>query len=345
MARSARVHCGNGEETRIAVERTISVAMCTFNGVRFLAEQLQSIVSQTRQPNEVVICDDASADGTPDLVEEWARTAPFPVQLHVNPQRVGSTRNFEIAISKCSGSLIALSDQDDVWLKHKLAVAEDEFSRRPALGMWFTNALVTDEELRVLDRDLWSSVRLSTAARAKLDDAATAAQELMRRSYVTGATMVFDSRFVSLVLPLPVDLMYYLHDRWISTIISAVAPIGCTTEPSMLYRQHLGQQIGARDARYGLVHNNCAVGERRRQFYLDELRAVRTIVERLRERHVAIHPQVAKSLLERIKILTMRSRLSQNRMYRLAPVADALLRGLYGRHAEGFASAAKDLLV
>src|SRR5215217_714545 len=102
-----------------------SVAMCTYNGARFVAEQLASIAAQTRPPDELVVCDDRSTDATIAYVREFARTAPFPVRIFENEKNVGSTKNFERALELCEGDFIAFGDQDDVWLPEKLRKLED----------------------------------------------------------------------------------------------------------------------------------------------------------------------------------------------------------------------------
>ena len=79
----------------------ISIAMCTYNGSKFLDEQLSSIREQTKLPHELVICDDASTDATPRIVHAFALDAPFPVRFFRNQATLGSTRNFEKAISLC----------------------------------------------------------------------------------------------------------------------------------------------------------------------------------------------------------------------------------------------------
>ena len=98
----------------------ISVALCTCNGARFLSEQLVSLAEQTLRPIELVVCDDASDDGTWQLLEEFQRSAPFPVRLYRNVRRLGIAQNFEQAMLLCEGDVIALCDQDDVWLPEKL---------------------------------------------------------------------------------------------------------------------------------------------------------------------------------------------------------------------------------
>ena len=77
---------------------TISVALCTYNGARFLEQQLASLEAQELRPDELVVCDDRSTDNTVQMLESFARTAPFPVRIHVNPVNLGSTRNFDRAM-------------------------------------------------------------------------------------------------------------------------------------------------------------------------------------------------------------------------------------------------------
>src|SRR5271165_5482550 len=112
---------------------TISVAMTTYNGERFLSEQLRSIAAQQRLPDELVVADDHSADRTWEIVTDFARTAPFPVRLHRNEPRLGWRGNFMSVLARCESDLIALCDQDDVWEPTKLAIAERGMDEPDAL--------------------------------------------------------------------------------------------------------------------------------------------------------------------------------------------------------------------
>jgi glycosyltransferase involved in cell wall biosynthesis len=100
----------------------ISIAMATYNGERFLEKQLRSLTEQVRLPDEVVICDDASTDRTPEILAQFAKSAPFPVRLVINDHRLGYRENFLKAASLCTSEYIAFCDQDDVWLPDKLSV-------------------------------------------------------------------------------------------------------------------------------------------------------------------------------------------------------------------------------
>jgi glycosyltransferase involved in cell wall biosynthesis len=122
---------------------TISVAMTTYNGERFLGEQLRSIASQERLPEELVVADDQSTDQTCKIVTDFARTAPFPVRLHRNERRLGWRGNFMSVLARCQSDLVAICDQDDVWDPAKLAIAERAMDDPDAL-LFFHDAWLID---------------------------------------------------------------------------------------------------------------------------------------------------------------------------------------------------------
>src|ERR1700728_1787253 len=105
----------------------ISVAMATFNGEKYIREQLDSIAGQTLLPFELVITDDGSTDATLGIVENFASVAPFPVKIHRNESRLGYANNFIRAASLCQGELIAFCDQDDIWMTEKFSVCSEFF--------------------------------------------------------------------------------------------------------------------------------------------------------------------------------------------------------------------------
>ena len=143
-----------------------------------------------------------SSDATADIVRAWSAGVPFAVDFQVNDQRLGVVGNFNQAISRCSGDLIALCDQDDVWLAHKLAQTEQAFVDRPNLGLWFSDGRLVDAERRPLPLLLWQIFGLDGQGQAQLAGPQRLAL-LLRRSVVTGATMTFAARYKPLVLPAP----------------------------------------------------------------------------------------------------------------------------------------------
>src|SRR5688500_1720476 len=137
-----------------------SIALASYNGERYIGGQLDSIARQTRVPGELVIFDDASTDATPRIVQDFARRAHFPVRLYQNPDRLGSTRNFENAIRACNGDVIFLCDQDDVWYPEKIACIEERFINKHEVGAVFTDEDVVDENLCPYGGRLCKSFRI-----------------------------------------------------------------------------------------------------------------------------------------------------------------------------------------
>ncbi|MDO4574090.1 MAG: glycosyltransferase [Planctomycetia bacterium] len=130
---------------------TTSIALCTYNGSRFLREQLESLANQTRLPDEVVVGDDGSTDGTVEILEHWAQTVSFPVRIFRNETNLGFSKNFEQTILRCSGDVIFTCDQDDIWMAEKIEIMTDYFEKDPSLGYGYCLASTIDEHGNMLD--------------------------------------------------------------------------------------------------------------------------------------------------------------------------------------------------
>lgn len=218
--------------------------MCTYNGESFLPEQLQSIAAQTRLPDELVICDDRSSDGTAGILNSFSAAVPFAVAVSINEKNMGTTKNFEQAIRLCSGDIIALCDQDDVWLPNKLAEIESIFESRSQTGLVFSDAQVIDKNSAVLAQRLWELANFNAVSQKKSANGGTF-EVLMHCNVVTGATIAFRSKFRDLVLPIRSNRLM-IHDSWIAALISAVADVVAIEVPLIQYRLHSAQQEGFR---------------------------------------------------------------------------------------------------
>jgi len=231
----------------------ISVALCTYNGARFLEAQLDSFLKQSRPLDELVVCDDGSTDETVTMLERFKTRAPFPVHLCRNETRLGSTKNFEKAIGLCSGDFIATSDQDDVWLPDKIALSEEALATNPDRGLVFTNADVVDDDLRSRGHRMWDAIHFGFLARRRVRKG-HAFEILLRQWVVTGATMMFKAVYRPYILPIPSS---WVHDGWIAFVIGAMAEVGLVERSTVKYRQHAAQQIGGEKlswkARYELA--------------------------------------------------------------------------------------------
>ena len=219
---------------------SIAIALATYNGERYIDEQLESISRQTRVPDELIISDDASDDTTVEIIKNFSNNVSFPVRLDINQERLGSTRNFEKAIRACNSDIIFLCDQDDVWYPEKIDRIEECFMNNTEAGAVFTDADIVNQDLHIFGPQLWKKVRFNSRERAQVEsrDAFTV---LLKHSVVTGATMAFRSKYRDLVLPIP---EIWVHDAWIALLVSASSYLIAIPTPMVAYRQHSSNQLG-----------------------------------------------------------------------------------------------------
>jgi glycosyltransferase involved in cell wall biosynthesis len=311
--------------------------MCTYNGAQFLDEQLASIVAQTRLPDELVICDDCSTDKTRALLTTFAATSPIKIKLKINQVRLGSTKNFQQAIRLCEGDIIALCDQDDIWLPEKLAWTEDAFTTN-AIDLVFTDGELVDEHGNNLDYRLWEAYRVD-ANKLSSD---TAYELLDRREAITGATMAFLSCYKELVLPIPENIPL-IHDGWISLMIAHVGVLYPIDKPLIKYRQHSAQQLGAPlknfDTRPGLIES-----ARRETDFDQELRRMEAAHQRLTESLDDFAVIGLENIEAILKHFLVRKAGSQKRLSHLPEMFSELIGGRYHRYSNGFSSFVKDLV-
>jgi glycosyltransferase involved in cell wall biosynthesis len=202
--------------------RRLSIAMCTYNGARYLEQQLQRIAIQTRPADQLVVCDDGSDDGSADIIRRFAGEVACPVRLRSNEKRLGWTKNFEQAIGLCEGEIIVLADQDDLWHPTKLARREAVFVSCPRVGAVISDAEIVDENLHPMGYRLWDSLNFSPYERRQAARGMFV-EVLLKRNVATGATLAFGAELREQVLPIPSEWVHDAHDAWITLLIAAVA--------------------------------------------------------------------------------------------------------------------------
>ena len=220
---------------------SVSIAMATYNGERYLREQLDSLANQDFLPMELVITDDGSSDATVSIVRAFSERSQFPVRIHQNEQRLGYADNFLKAASLCRGDLIAFCDQDDFWKPSKLRTCARYFSQDPGLSLVVHSALIWDGT-----KDLGKLFPCFPVTR------------LMRRGsadpymLVPGFAQVFRRELLEIAdnsqrLPASYDLRQgstMVHDSWIFFLAASVGDIILLKDRLALYRQHGGNAIG-----------------------------------------------------------------------------------------------------
>jgi glycosyltransferase involved in cell wall biosynthesis len=212
----------------------ISIAMATYNGEQFLDEQLRSLNEQVTPPREMVVCDDQSTDRTRDILARFARQASFPVKLFTNDRRLGWRENFLQAARLCSSEYISFCDQDDVWLKEKLAVVESYLRRNPCTLLQHGFRLIDDAGNVITEELDWEYLELHEAP--------------WRFSY--GLTQVFHRSLLEFTDLWELSEDHFDpgqrmgHDQWIGFLSSLLGHTLSIKEVLLHYRQHAHSVVG-----------------------------------------------------------------------------------------------------
>lgn len=217
--------------------------MATYNGGRFLKEQLDSIASQSVLPVEVVISDDRSTDDTLKVAEQFSKSAPFPVEIRQNAKNLGYARNFRAAVSRCRGELIAFCDQDDRWDPRRLETCVPHFED-PDLLLLYHNALVIDERGQGVGR-LYDS---------ETERLALGLKPIGPWNYSNGLVQIFrstlrkyDDLWDQSFSHVTGDILS--HDRWYFFLAQVLGHVEFLDQALVDYRQHQSNTFGPSQAR------------------------------------------------------------------------------------------------
>lgn len=212
----------------------ISVVLCTYNGGKFVAQQIESIVNQSITPDELIISDDGSSDSTVDIVGDFARNYPATIRFFQSDKNLGFIKNYEKAVSLAEGEIIFLSDQDDVWFEHKIEYMLQPFIDRKDVGLVYSDAVITNSELEPTEHTLFSR------RNSMMLDKSRSAPMLIKEVGINGCTMAFRSALKELVLPIGKE---WGHEHWIAFIAYSVTVVMPVDKPLMYYRRH-GESAG-----------------------------------------------------------------------------------------------------
>lgn len=318
----------------------IAVVLCTYNGERFLSRQLDSLLAQTRKPDEVVIVDDASTDGTWRLLEAWrahVHCSELDVRLYRNPANLGYAKNFERALNLAEADLLFLCDQDDVWYAHKIERMAREFEQRPQLDLLHADARLIDAEGRSLDCGLFEAIELTGPERRAMHEG-DGLRVLLRRNVVTGAATAIRRRCLAWAEPFPDG---WVHDEWLAIACAVNGRVDTLEEPLIGYRQHGGNQIGVR--RRTARDRMQARGTRRRLMRAIDARM--TVLQTwMEERWTDAAERWREELAGRARHVRSRAHLPASWLARLAHVTREWRSGRYRRYSFGLRSAVADLL-
>lgn len=318
----------------------LSIAMTTYNGAKYLQEQLMSFAGQTRLPDELVVCDDASTDASAAILESFAATSPFQVKVVRNGENLGFTKNFEKALSLCSGDLIFLSDQDDVWESKKLAAIETTFTNSPLLNVVINDAIYTDENL--------------------VPAALTVMQKVLnfsgqKKDHIAGCSTAITKHFRDFILPFPKKNCpahdVYIH-RWANLLDTKLVVTAVLQSWRIHGENNSESEMAQPDAvshmelylRYKNINSSISYLKKANEF-----REMRHLLTTRKEALLRLLPELnaEKLSLEIDKVIDAhesRAKLtSMNWFHRTMKVISMVTKGQY-KYFQGIKSIAKDIL-
>lgn len=203
----------------------ISVAMATYNGEKFLKEQIESILIQLDEEDELVISDDGSSDDTIKILDLYKNDPR--VKLIQNKRQKGFIGNFENAIRATRNPVVLLSDQDDKWRLDKVAIIREEFSNNPRAHLVIHDAVMIDENGSILNGDSVDSFRPYVQGFWK---------NIWKNTF-TGCCMAFSTELSGIFLPFPTQIS--VHDSWMGLMSQVLQiPIVYIDEPLIFHRRH-----------------------------------------------------------------------------------------------------------
>lgn len=199
----------------------VSVAMATYNGEKYIEEQITSILKNLTENDEIIVSDDGSSDNTISLLK---KINDKRIKIVDGPKK-GIIKNFENAINNTTGDIIFLSDQDDVWLENKVEVVKRYFELDSNLKLIVHDNYITDECLKIVNDSFFSFRKVKNGL----------LNNIIKNSFI-GCCIAFKSEIKEEILPIPEDMM--MHDQWIGLIALMNGDVKFIKEKLIYYRRH-----------------------------------------------------------------------------------------------------------
>jgi glycosyltransferase involved in cell wall biosynthesis len=321
---------------------TASVVLCTYNGERYLQEQLDSLLAQSCLPEQIIVADDGSTDGTWKILQvfaEQARGRGITVDAQRNPNNLGYVRNFEMTLQRAGTDMIFVCDQDDVWNPEKLAVMHERFTTDPDLLLLHSDARLVDERLGDLGCSLFEALELGPDELQRVHDG-YGFDVLLRRCIVTGATTAFRRDLLADAVPFGDG---WIHDEWLAIVASAIGKIDVIERKLIDYRQHEANQLGMRRRTLDVKVREIALS--RAELLRNDERRMDSLLQRLQHLPVAVAKHMPERVLDKLEHTRIRMHVTDvSRIKRISPILREAASGRYRRYGAGIRSMLRDLL-
>ena len=219
----------------------ITILLATYNGERYLGEQIESLLKQTAGDFRLFICDDKSTDSTYEIALDYASKYPDKIFAYQNDTASGSAKqNFINMMLRHKDDYIMLCDQDDVWLSDKIEKSLNKIKTLEEKHGLATPLLV-HTDLTVVDENL-TTISPSYFAVEDINTENKTLNKIIARNIAAGCTVLYNRALADLIISTPEYML--MHDWWLALIASAFGEIGTIHDPTILYRQHTGNEIG-----------------------------------------------------------------------------------------------------
>lgn len=224
---------------------TIDILLPTYNGEKYLKEQLDSILNQTYKNIRLIISDDCSKDSTPKILEEY-RNKDERIELYLQKENIGVVKEIEFLLKKVKSNYYMLADQDDVWLPIKVEKSIETLKKQNA-DLVFGDLEVVDQNLKTIYPSFGDFMLLNRKINKYIDS--------YKVNYlyncVTGCTVLSKKEFIEKILPIPTESKYLIHDHWIGLVVALNGKLVYMPEKYIKYRQHGNNQVGTDKISHG----------------------------------------------------------------------------------------------
>jgi glycosyltransferase involved in cell wall biosynthesis len=221
----------------------IDILLATYNGEKYLTQQIDSIITQTYKDWQLLIRDDLSTDNTVNIIKNYTCKYPDKIRLiEDNKRHLGLAQNFGTLLKLAQSEYIMFCDQDDIWLPNKIELTLN--TMKAAGQTWPNTPLLVHTDLKVVDETLmpiaesfWKLHRISPESDCQL-------KKIIYRNIVTGCTVMINKKAKEISMPFPPEAR--IHDWWIALNVVKYGKIIHIAMPTVLYRQHIANLIGAK---------------------------------------------------------------------------------------------------
>lgn len=227
------------------MEEQVDILVATYNGEKYLREQLDSILNQTYKNIKVIISDDGSKDTTINILREYEKK-DTRIELHIQKENLGVVKNIEFLLKRVKSPYYMLADQDDYWMPEKVEKSLEKLKQEKA-DLVFGDLEVVDENLNTLYPSFNDYMLLTRKIKKYIND--------YKVNYlyncVTGCTIFAKKETIEKILPLPTNSKYLIHDYWIGIMVALNGKLAYMPEKHIKYRQHGNNQVGTEKISHG----------------------------------------------------------------------------------------------